>query len=76
MLDLGNLANRFNLGIKNAKSMLEKWRQIAAGEVTVFIDCRRENRPTMLSEPLWVVRTATKKGNTKWRAGNDHWERR
>ena len=61
MLDLVQPLAVFNLGIHHADAVLEKRRQIAAGQVAILVDGRRQHRAAVLAIPRRIIRAAAKK---------------
>src|SRR5438132_5055596 len=72
VLDLGDFPDVLNLGINDAMPMVEKRREIATGDVAVFVDRSRENRAAVLPEPGGIVRAAAEERDSERCSSNDH----
>src|SRR5580704_11606694 len=72
MFNLGVAANVLNFGIGNSTVILKKGRQPSRGDITGFVDRRRQDRAAMFAIPHWIVGAATEKRYAKWGARNDH----
>ena len=55
--------------------MLEERRQVAAGDVAVLVDRRRQHRPAVLAVPRRVVRAPAEERDAEWRPADDHGSR-
>ena len=62
----------FDPGIDQAQAVLEKWRQIAAGNVEILVNGCRQYLATVIQVPIRVICAATEKGDTVGGARNDH----
>ena len=61
MVDLLQPLAAFDFGIDHADAVLEKRRQVAAGQVAIFVDGRRQHRAAVLAIPRRIIRAAAKK---------------
>jgi hypothetical protein len=53
--------------------VLEKGRQMPAGDVAVFVDRGRQHFAAVLGIPAGIIGPAAEKGDPKGSAGDDHW---
>jgi hypothetical protein len=58
--------------VNHPNAMLEKWWQIATGEIAIFVDSCCQYRTSMLAIPSWIVGAAPKKRNSKRSSANYH----
>ncbi len=58
--DLVDRLTVLDLGIDDAELVFKERRQVAARDITVFVDRRGEHRSAMLTIPSRIVRTAAK----------------
>ena len=72
VLDLGDFPDVLNLGINDAMPMIEKRREIATGDVAIFVDRSRENRAAVLPEPGGIVCAAAEERYSEWCSSYDH----
>jgi hypothetical protein len=72
MFDFIVMPNIFDARVNNTMPVLEKWRQMSACYVTVFINSGRQYCAAMFPIPTWIVGAATKKRNSERGSGNDH----
>jgi hypothetical protein len=68
---LGRLA-RFDLAVNDANPVLEKRRQMTAGEPAVFIDRRRQHRAAVDAIPGGIIGAAAEKRDAKRSPADDH----
>jgi hypothetical protein len=52
--------------------MFEKWRQIPAADIAIFIDSRIQYHPAVFRVPDGIIRTTAEERDTKWRSANNH----
>ena len=52
--------------------IFKKRRKVPTGDVTAFIDRRRQDGPTMFAVPDGVVSASTKERNAEWGASDNH----
>ena len=64
--------NRFHFRIHHARPMLKERRQVATGQITIFVDGRRQHRAAVLAIPGRVIRAAAKKRDSVWSAADNH----
>src|SRR5882757_7428742 len=62
----------FDARINNTMLVPEKWRQVTACDVAVFIDGGCQHCAAMIPIPLRIVRAASEKRNSERRSRNDH----
>src|SRR2546425_4051872 len=72
VLDLGDFPDVLNLGIDDSMPMLEKRREIATGDVAIFVDGGREDRATVFPEPGGVGCAAAEERDSERCSSNDH----
>src|SRR6185312_13712460 len=72
MRDLIDRFARLDLAINDPQAMFEKGRQMAAGEVAVFIDGGGEDGPAVLAIPAGIVRAPAEKRNSIRSSADDH----
>src|SRR5437870_3920838 len=72
VLDLGDFPDVLNLGINDAMPMIEKRREIATGDVAIFVDRSRENRAAVLPEPGGIVCAAAEERYSERCSSYDH----
>ncbi len=62
----------FYSGIDDSVFMVEKWREIPATDIAVFVNGGRQDLTTMFSEPGRIICSSAKKGDSKRSSCNDH----
>ena len=72
VFDLLDGAAGLDLAIDQANAVLEEGRQIAAGEVAVFVDGAGENGAAVNAIPRRIIGAAAEKGDAKRGATDDH----
>jgi hypothetical protein len=50
-----------DMRINHSDAVLKEWREIAATQIAIFINCHTEHRAAMVQIPGWVIGTAAKK---------------
>lgn len=72
MPNLGEGLARFDLAVDETDAMLEKGRQIATSEITILIYGGGQHGAAVTAIPGRVIGAASEKGDTEWRARDDH----
>jgi hypothetical protein len=70
--DLVHGLARFDFPIDNPKPVFEKGREIAAGQITEFIDSGGQHSPAMGPVPAGVIGSSTQKRNSERGSTYDH----
>src|SRR2546423_837801 len=72
MLDLLDGLRQLTVGVANAKTMIEKGRQIPTSHIAILVDRGADDRAAMLTVVHRIIRAAPEKRNAKRRTRNDH----
>src|SRR5882724_12475777 len=72
MLDSSVVCHVLNLRIRDSAVVIEKGREPPAGDVTVFVDGRRQNSSSVFLIPNRIIGASTEKRNAQWGASNNH----
>src|ERR1700688_126839 len=72
MLDLIDAVRRVDLGIDDARLILEERRQPPYRDVAILVDGGADNRATVLAEPRWIIGATAEQRNAKRGAADYH----
>ena len=72
MFDRAVLVHIFNLGIRDAAMVFEKRRKPPAGDVTGFVNGRRQDGAAEFTVPDRIVGAPTEERDAERRSGDDH----
>src|ERR1044071_4109436 len=61
-----------DLRVNEPYTMPKKRREIAAGQITVFVDGHAKHHTAVIEVPCWIIGTAAKERYPKWSSTDNH----